>query len=59
MTVAIASTTFDTSDPEPLAARWAERFGAAIVANMDGYFVLVAGGSLPSHARPFRTHRRS
>jgi hypothetical protein len=48
MTVTIASITFDTTDPEPLATWWAERFGAEIIANVDGYFVLVAGGSLPS-----------
>jgi hypothetical protein len=48
MTVKIASITFDTLDPEPLAQWWAERFGAEIIANMDGYFVLVAGGSLPA-----------
>jgi catechol 2,3-dioxygenase-like lactoylglutathione lyase family enzyme len=48
MTVGIASITFDTTDPEPLARWWADRFGAEIVANMDGFFVLVAGGSLPA-----------
>lgn len=48
MAVSIASITFDTHDPEPLARWWAERFGAKITANMDGLFVLVAGGSLPA-----------
>jgi Glyoxalase-like domain len=44
----IASITFDSTDPEPLARWWAERFGAEIIANMDGFFLLVAGGSLPT-----------
>lgn len=48
MTVGIASITFDSADPEPLARWWAERFGADVVANMDGFFLLVAGGSLPT-----------
>ena len=48
MTVSIASITFDSADPEPLARWWSERFGAEIIANMDGYFILVAGGSLPT-----------
>ena len=48
MTVSIASITFDSAHPEPLARWWAERFGAEIIANMDGFFVLVAGGSLPA-----------
>ena len=48
MTVSIASITFDSTDPEPLAQWWAERFGAEITANMDGFFLLVAGGSLPT-----------
>ena len=48
MTVSIASITFDTTNPEQLAAWWAERFDAEITANMDGFFVIVAGGSLPA-----------
>jgi hypothetical protein len=48
MTVSIASITFDSDNPEPLARWWAERFGAEIIANMDGFFLLVAGGSLPT-----------
>jgi uncharacterized glyoxalase superfamily protein PhnB len=44
----IASITFDSADPEPLAAWWAARFGAEIVTNMDGFFLIVAGGSLPA-----------
>jgi Glyoxalase-like domain len=48
VTLSIASITFDSTDPEPLANWWAERFDAAITANMDGFFVIVAGGSLPT-----------
>jgi hypothetical protein len=48
MTVGIASITFDSADPEMLARWWAERFGAEITANMDGFFVTIAGGSLPT-----------
>jgi len=48
MTVSLASITFDSTDPEPLARWWADRFGAEIIANMDGFFLLVAGGSLPA-----------
>ena len=48
MTVSLASITFDSPNPEPLARWWAERFDAEIIANMDGYFLLVAGGSLPA-----------
>jgi glyoxalase superfamily protein len=48
MTVRIASITFDTTDPERLATWWADRFAAEITANMDGFFVIVAGGSLPT-----------
>ena len=46
--MSIASITFDSTDPEPLARWWAERFDAEITANMDGFFVIVAGGSLPA-----------
>jgi hypothetical protein len=48
MATSIASITFDSTDPEPLAAWWAERFGAEITANMEGFFVIVAGGTLPT-----------
>ena len=48
MTIGIASITFDSTDPVALAGWWAERFGAEITANMDGFFVLVAGGNLPT-----------
>jgi len=48
MATSIASITFDSTDPEPLAAWWAERFGAEITANMEGFFLIVAGGTLPT-----------
>jgi hypothetical protein len=48
MTVSIASITFDSADPQPLARWWADRFGAEITVNMDGFFLIVAGGSLPT-----------
>ena len=48
MTVSIAMITFDSSDPEPLAQWWADRFDAEITLNMDGFFLVVAGGSLPT-----------
>lgn len=48
MAVRIASITFDSANPEPLAQWWADRFGAEIIANMDGFFLLVAGGTLPT-----------
>jgi hypothetical protein len=48
MSVSIASVTFDSAEPEALARWWAERFDAEITANMGGFFVIVAGGSLPT-----------
>jgi len=46
MTLTIAMTTVDSPDPTPLARWWAERFGAEIVSDHDGWFLVVAGGSL-------------
>jgi hypothetical protein len=46
MTLALGMVTFDTSDAESLATWWAEQTGAQIVQNHDGWFVVVAGGSL-------------
>jgi len=48
VSVRIASITFDSADPEPLARWWADRFGAEIISNQDGFFLLVSGGSLPA-----------
>src|SRR5688500_16294674 len=47
MTLTPGMITLDTADPEPLATWWAEQTGASIVQNHDGYFLVVAGGSLP------------
>ena len=48
MTVTIGMITFDTSDPGPLAAWWAERTGGHIEQENDGWFVIV---SLPQGIR--------
>ncbi|SDS12887.1 VOC family protein [Microlunatus soli] len=47
MTLTLGAITVDTTDPEPIAAWWAERFGAEIVATNDGWFVTLKGGGLP------------
>ena len=47
MTLTPGMITTDTADPEPLATWWAEQTGASIVQNHDGYFLVVAGGTLP------------
>lgn len=47
MTLTLGAITFDSREPEPLAAWWAERFGARIDATNDGFFVTVSGGALP------------
>jgi len=46
MTLTLGMVTFDTNDAEALATWWAEQTGAEIVQNHEGYFVVVAGGSL-------------
>ena len=48
MALTIGSITVDSTDPLPLAQWWAERFGATITGTNDGWFVTVAGGSVPS-----------
>jgi len=48
MALRIGSITVDSTDPLPLAQWWAERFGAAITGTNDGWFITVAGGSVPS-----------
>jgi predicted enzyme related to lactoylglutathione lyase len=47
MTLTLGMITCDTTDPEPLAAWWAEQTGAQISATNDGWFVVVEGGTLP------------
>ncbi|MFT3888107.1 MAG: VOC family protein [Arachnia sp.] len=45
MTLNIGMITIDSDDPRPLAAWWAERLGAPIVEENDGWFVMI--GSTP------------
>ena len=47
MALTLTTIVFDSADPEPLAAWWAEQFGAEITGTNDGWFVTVAGGTLP------------
>ncbi len=47
MTLTPGMITMDTLDPEPIANWWAEQTGASIVQNHDGFFIVLAGGSLP------------
>ena len=47
MTLTLGMITTDTTDPEPLAAWWAEQTGAEITETNDGWFVVVKGGQLP------------
>ena len=47
MTLTLGMVNFDTDDAEALGQWWAEQMGAEIVQNHDGFFVVVAGGSLP------------
>lgn len=46
MTLRLGAVTIDTTDPEPLAAWWAARTGAEIVATNDGWYVVLRGGAL-------------
>lgn len=39
--------TFDTADADPLASWWAEQTGAEVIERNDGWYVIVAGGTLP------------
>lgn len=41
MSLAIGMVTIDSADPRPLARWWAERLGAAIVQENDGYFFIL------------------
>ncbi|AZG44691.1 VOC family protein [Gordonia insulae] len=42
MSIAVAMITVDTTDPIPLATWWSEQIGGHIVAENEGYFVVVA-----------------
>ncbi|PYF98357.1 hypothetical protein SAMN05216184_1119 [Georgenia satyanarayanai] len=43
----LSMVTFDTTDADSLATWWAEQTGGEVVERNDGWFVMVAGGSLP------------
>lgn len=47
MSLRISTVVFDSADPLPLARWWADAFGAEIAETNDGWFVTVAGGTLP------------
>lgn len=47
MTLSLGMITVDSADPIPLARWWADRFGAQIKAENEGWFVIVEGGTLP------------
>jgi predicted enzyme related to lactoylglutathione lyase len=47
MTLKLEMITVDTTDPEPLAAWWAEQTGTEVVKRFDDWFVMVAGAGLP------------
>lgn len=46
MALTLEMITTDTTDPEPLAAWWAEQTGAEVAEMNDGWFVIVSGGAL-------------
>ncbi|MDR1823826.1 MAG: VOC family protein [Bifidobacteriaceae bacterium] len=41
MSVSIQMVTFDSADPRPLAEWWAQQTDGNIVADMDGFFIMV------------------
>ncbi|WP_110853109.1 VOC family protein [Georgenia satyanarayanai] len=47
MAMTLSMVTFDTTDADSLATWWAEQTGGEVVERNDGWFVMVAGGSLP------------
>jgi hypothetical protein len=47
MTLNVAMVTFDTTDAETLGTWWAEQTGGEVLDTGGGWFVIVAGGSLP------------
>ena len=48
MTLSIGMITIDTPAATPLATWWAERFGAQVVQDFGGEFVILGGGGLSS-----------
>ncbi len=49
MAMTLAMVTFDTLDADELATWWAEQTGGEVIERNDGWYVVVAGGSLPVH----------
>ncbi|WP_182525377.1 VOC family protein [Nocardioides dongkuii] len=47
MTLSLGMINFDSTDPAPLAAWWAEQTGGTVDDPYGGTFLLVRGGSLP------------
>jgi len=47
MALALGMVTFDTTDADALASWWAAQTGAEVVERNEGWYVIVAGGSLP------------
>ncbi|WP_152188626.1 VOC family protein [Georgenia satyanarayanai] len=47
MAVTLSMVTVDTTDADSLATWWAEQTGGEVVERNDGWFVMVAGGTLP------------
>ena len=47
MAMTLSMVTFDTTDADSLATWWAEQTGGEVVERNDGWFVMVAGGTLP------------
>lgn len=45
MTLTVGMITVDSTDPLPLARWWAEQTGGAVIAENDGYFVMVAANT--------------
>ena len=48
MTLSIGMVTVDTPAAMPLASWWAERFGAEVVQDFGGEYVILGGGGLPA-----------
>ncbi|MCM3660390.1 VOC family protein [Georgenia satyanarayanai] len=47
MAMTLSMVTFDTTDADSLATWWAEQTGGEVVERNDGWYVMVAGGTLP------------
>src|SRR5688572_28620821 len=49
MALTLAMVTFDTTDADSLATWWADQTGGEVVERNEGWYVMVAGGTLPVH----------